>query len=62
MNPDAHWQEVMKLAEKHGFLLQAYGGLATLATHEVQQKELGEEKYREIQKMNGMDNNQMTLF
>ncbi len=33
-----HWQEVMKLAEKYGFILQAYGGTATLATQENQKQ------------------------
>lgn len=55
MNPDEHWTKVLRQAEKHGFIVQAYGGTATLATHEVQLKELGEEKYKEIQKMNGND-------
>jgi len=35
---DRRWQEVMKLAEKYGFIIQAYGGVATLATHEEQKK------------------------
>ncbi|GAB3797279.1 hypothetical protein [Virgibacillus kimchii] len=47
-----HWNEVMELAEKHGFIVQAYGGVATIATHEVQKEHYGEEKYREIQEMN----------
>jgi hypothetical protein len=43
---DIHWSEVMKLAEKYGFIIQAYGGTAILATHENQMngkclKELG---------------------
>ena len=28
---DKHWQEVMELARKHGFIMQAYGGAAILA-------------------------------
>lgn len=50
---DQHWKEVMDLAEKFGFIIQAGGGVATLATHKVQKEELGEEKYMQIQKMNG---------
>lgn len=50
---DGHWTEVMKLAEKYGFILQAYGGVATLATHREQMDELGLVKYLSIQKMNG---------
>lgn len=50
---DGHWTEVMKLAEQYGFILQAYGGVATLATQKEQIKELGLAKYLGIQKMNG---------
>ena len=32
------WKEVMALAEKYQFIVQAYGGMATLATHEEQKK------------------------
>lgn len=31
---DDHWQEVLQLAEKHGFIRQAYGGTAVLITHQ----------------------------
>lgn len=47
------WQAVMKLAEGYGFIVQAHAGVATLATHQVQKDELGEERHQEIQKMNG---------
>lgn len=50
---DRHWTEVMELAEKYGFVLQAYGGTATLATHKNQLEGLGEPKYLQIQQMNG---------
>ena len=33
---DKHWSEVMKLAEQYGFILQAAGGTAFLATHRNQ--------------------------
>ena len=33
-----HWQEVMDLAQHYGFIIQAYGGVAMLATHEEQKK------------------------
>ena len=49
---DAHWQEVLKLAEKHGFIVQAFGGVAVLATHAAQKEQFGEEGYCQIQKMN----------
>lgn len=52
MQADAHWQEVLKLAEKHGFIIQAFGGVAVLATHAAQKEQFGEDGYRQIQKMN----------
>lgn len=30
---DSHWEDVMKLAEDHGFIVQCAGGVAVLATH-----------------------------
>jgi len=54
---DAHWQEVLKLAEKHGFIVRAHGGVAVLATHAAQKEQFGEEGYRQIQKMNGREVN-----
>lgn len=50
---DRHWQEIMELAEKYGFILQAYGGTAMLATHKSQIDACGEAKYLSIQQMNG---------
>ena len=50
---DQHWSEIMELAEKYGFILQAYGGSATLATHRAQLEQLGEIEYLRIQQMNG---------
>lgn len=38
---DSHWEEVMKLAEGCGFIVQAFGGTATLATNEEQVRQLG---------------------
>ena len=49
---DQHWTEVLKLAEEYGFIVQAAGGVAVLATHEVQKEQYGEDGYRQIQKMN----------
>ena len=43
---DEHWQEVMKLCEKYGFILQAFGGVATLCTHNTYIEEFGEEDYK----------------
>jgi cysteine synthase len=50
---DQHWTEVLKLAEEYGFIVGASGGVAVLATHEVQKEQYGEDGYRRIQKMNG---------
>lgn len=47
---DEHWKEVMDLAEKYGFICQAYGGTATLSTHRNQLESWGEEKYLYMQK------------
>ena len=30
---DGHWQEVMKLAERYGFIVDSFGGVATLCVH-----------------------------
>lgn len=46
---DAHWDEVMDLAMKYGFITFAYGGTAILVTHKNQLKEYGEEEYRHFQ-------------
>ena len=53
VNADRHWQEVMGLAEQYGFILRAYGGVATLATHQNQLEQMGEPEYLRIQQMNG---------
>lgn len=50
---DEHWEEVMELAEKYGFILQAYGGTALLATHHNQLESYGEPEYLRIQQMDG---------
>lgn len=42
---DSHWNEVMDLAVKYGFICQSYGGAAMLATHKNQIETFGEEKY-----------------
>ena len=50
---DQHWKEVMELAERYGFIAQAYGGSALLLTHRVQLEQYGERGYLQIQRMNG---------
>jgi len=47
------WQEILKEAKKHGFIVQAYGGAAVLATREEQKRFYGNDGYRRIQKMSG---------
>lgn len=47
-----NWNEVMKLAEKHGLIIHAAGGVAVLATHEVQERE---GIYEWTQQKNGKD-------
>lgn len=42
---DSHWKEVMDLAVKNGFIVQAAGGTAILLTHKNQLKSHGEETY-----------------
>ena len=39
MNTMDTWGEVMKLAEKHGFITMAAGGVAILMCHEEQKKQ-----------------------
>ena len=47
---DTHWKEVMDLAVKYGFICQAAGGTATLATHKNQIEAFKEEKYLYLQR------------
>lgn len=41
---DGHWQEVLELAEQYGFIVQSFGGTATLATHTEYIEQLGHDK------------------
>lgn len=53
---DSHWNEVMDLAVRYGFVRQATGGIAVLLTHKNQLEVEGEEKYIYLQKgMHGID-------
>jgi len=47
---DNNWTEVMKLAEKYGFITMAYGGVSVLMSHEGQKKQ---GIYEKTQLMNG---------
>jgi len=42
---DGHWNDVMELAVRYGFITQAYGGTATLATHKNQLEAYRAENY-----------------
>lgn len=42
---DKRWKDVMELAKQNGFIMQAYGGVALLGTHQNQIKEFGEKDY-----------------
>ncbi len=50
---DCGWDAVMKLAERFGFILQAAGGTAVLATHNNQINQCGVLEYLQIQRVNG---------
>ena len=47
---DGHWNEVMELAVRYGFITQADGGTATLATHKNQLEAYRAENYIERQR------------
>lgn len=47
---DGHWNDVMELAVRYGFITQAYGGTATLATHKNQLEAYRAENYIERQR------------
>ena len=57
---DGHWKEVMALAEKYGFITQAYGGVAVLATHKNQIDSFGEQTY--LQRQEQMFGNYMEVL
>lgn len=46
------WDMIMRIARREGFVVQAGGGVATLATHEAQ-KSAG--IYEKTQRMNGRE-------
>lgn len=49
---DEKWDEIMDIAKKNGFIVQAFGGTATLITNKEQIENYGYEKYQQIQEMN----------
>lgn len=49
---DKHWDEVMELAKKYGFIVQAFGGTATLISNKNQIINYEYHQYLKIQEMN----------
>lgn len=52
---DSHWTEVMKLAEKYGFIMQSYGGVATLATNSEYRRVNGSKALADRLRMQNVD-------
>lgn len=52
---DSHWTEVMKLAEKYGFIMQSYGGVATLATNAEYRRVNGSKALADRLRMQNVD-------
>lgn len=52
---DSHWTEVMKLAEKYGFIMWSYGGAATLATNMAYLNENGSKELADRLRMQNVD-------
>lgn len=49
---DEKWEEVMKLAQENGFIIQACGGTAVLVSNRNQIEHYGLEHFEKIQKTN----------
>ena len=49
---DKKWDEVMEVAKANGFIVQAFGGTATLITNKKKIEHYVYEKYQEIKKTN----------
>lgn len=49
---DKNWDKVMKLAKENGFIIQAFGGTATLICNDEQIKNYGYNQYKQIQRTN----------
>lgn len=52
---DRQWGEVMRLARENGFIVQAYGGTATLATYGAMMEQVGTEGVVRMLQMSGID-------
>lgn len=51
---DQHWDEVMALAKKYGFIAMATAGTAMLVTNRNQIENYGYKEYQRIQEMNSV--------
>lgn len=51
---DKHWDEVMALAKKYGFITVATAGTAILVTNRNQIENYGYKEYKKIQEMNSV--------
>lgn len=49
---DEKWDELMAIAKENGFVVQAFGGTATMITNKNQIENYGYEEYQKIQEMN----------
>lgn len=52
---DSHWEEVMRLAERHGFIIQAYGGTAILCSNSAYLEANGAGALADRLRMQGVD-------
>lgn len=52
---DSHWEEVMRLAERHGFITQAYGGAAILCSNSAYLEANGAGALADRLRMQGVD-------
>lgn len=52
---DSHWMEVMRLAERYGFIMQSFGGVSTLATNAEYLKANGPKELARRLRMNNVN-------
>lgn len=52
---DSHWTEVMRLAERYGFIMQSFGGVSTLSTNAEYLKVNGPKELARRLRMNNVN-------
>ena len=52
---DSHWDEVMRLAERYGFISQAYGGAAIVTTNHAYLEANGPKRLARRLRMNNVE-------